>query len=190
MEIFVGLEFDDDEAAVAVDGEQVEHAAIACGEGGDLGVDELLLDAGEDFSERGSEGGLHPALRLEAVERIAHVAVGLTAAGETADEIDEEGFAGFVERSFVGSRAEGQLLLAGEGVGAEALAGAGELQSVEEEGYLAGAAGQDLDALMQAGWQQGEQPRDGYGAAFERGLRAEGLRHVHVEVAIVELRRG
>ena len=29
MQVFVGFEFDDDEAAVAIEGEQIEHAAIA-----------------------------------------------------------------------------------------------------------------------------------------------------------------
>lgn len=38
VEIFRGFEFEDGEASVAGDGEEVEHAAVACLEGWDLGV--------------------------------------------------------------------------------------------------------------------------------------------------------
>jgi hypothetical protein len=76
MEIFVGLELDDKEAAGAVDGEEVEHAAVGGGEGGYLAVDALRVDAGLDVEQLLAEGGLEPALRLEAVEGILPAAAG------------------------------------------------------------------------------------------------------------------
>ena len=66
VQILRGFEFEDGEAAVAGDGEEVEHAAVACLEGGDLGVDVGGVELAEGalaFGEGAdvlAEGGFEP----------------------------------------------------------------------------------------------------------------------------------
>lgn len=134
VEVFFGLELDDGEAAVGGDGEEVEHAAVGGGEGGDLGVDVGGVEVGIDGLDVAAEEGFEPALGLGAVEGVAFVSGGGAAAEEARDEFAEVGGVVVGERGFVGSGAEGDFERVVEGVAREAGSDTGELQAVEEEG--------------------------------------------------------
>src|ERR1700738_2265584 len=87
VEVVVGFEFDDGEAAGlraggAGDGEQVEHAAVGGGGGGGLGVEGW---------EVGAEDGFEPALGGHAVERVALVPGSATAFEKAGGEFAEGG---------------------------------------------------------------------------------------------------
>ena len=149
VEVFVGFEFDDGEAAglrtgSTGDAEEVEHAAVGGGEGGDLGVDVGRVEVGVDGFDVAAEDAFEPALGLHAIEWVAVIAVGGAAFEEAGYEVTEVGFVFGSEGSFVGAGAEGDLLRGVEGVTGEACADAGELEAVEEEGQLGAVA----DALL------------------------------------------
>ena len=55
VQIFVGLEFDDRETAVAIEGEQVEHAAIAGGECGNLRVELVATNLRQQIADPGAQ---------------------------------------------------------------------------------------------------------------------------------------
>ena len=113
MQIFVGLEFDDDEAAVAVEGEQIEHAAIAGRKRGDLRVEAVRRAEREAARlSAGAKFGLKPALglrcgRADLCARRQRWRLEEQARAEFAAEVF--GFGG--ERGFVGARAEGDFVL-------------------------------------------------------------------------------
>lgn len=157
VEVFVGFEFDDGEAVVAGDGEEIEHAAIevaaGAGEGGDLGVDgggfELWIEGGEV----GAEGAFEPALRLGAEEdvlgRVGEGGFGgggdgAAAIEEVTDELTKVGAGAGEERGFAGAGADGDLELTVEGLADEGGADTGELEAVEEEGELGAGAEAEL----------------------------------------------
>ena len=84
--VFGGFEFNDGEAAIRGDGQQVEHAAIGGGEGGDLRVDVRGIELFVEDAEIAVERGLEPALGLQAVERIALVGLCEAALAEARDQ--------------------------------------------------------------------------------------------------------
>ena len=183
MEVFVGLEFDDGEAAAAVEGEQIEQAAVAHGERGDLGVKQIAAEAGEQLGNAAAQPRLKPVLGLHAEERIGVRAVGVAAEEEAGAEVAAEGFALRGERSFVCACAEGEFVLAGEGVGGGGVVDAGELEAVEEQADLSGGGGTNLDAVFGRGGEQGEQVIDSLPAALDGGCGTEGMDEARLEVA-------
>ena len=137
--VFVGFDFEDGKAAVVVDREQVEHAAVAGSEGGDLGVGVVGEQRVVEAVELAPELAFEPALGLHAEEQIAAVAGGVAAGAELGDELAECGFGFGGERGLAGAGADGDLLEAVE-VFSGAQADAGEVEAVEEKGELGGAA--------------------------------------------------
>ena len=79
MQIFVGFEFDDDEAAIAIEGEQIEHAAIAGRERWNLRVKLIAAKERQKFAEASAKFGFEPAFWLDAEERIFVHAIAMTA---------------------------------------------------------------------------------------------------------------
>ena len=145
VEVIVGLEFDDGEAAGfrtggAGDAEEVEHAAVGGGDGGDLGVDVGGVEVGVDGLDVAAEEGFEPALGLSAIEGVAFVSGGGAAGEEAGDEFAEVGGVVGGEWGFVGSGAEGDFEGLVEGVARESGADAGELEAVEEEGKFGAGA--------------------------------------------------
>ena len=68
--IFFSFELDDCEAAFCRDGEEVKHAAICCGEGGDLGVDVVRVKGVVQRGRVATDEAFQPAFRLQAVEDV------------------------------------------------------------------------------------------------------------------------
>jgi len=90
MEVVVGFEFDDGEAAVGGDAEEVEEPAVGgSGDGGDLGVDVVGVEVGDGGGFGGGKG-----------------------AGEWGEVVAEDGF----QPSLGGGAIEGVLCGAGAGV--------------------------------------------------------------------------
>ncbi len=147
MQVFVGLQFEDHQARIAVEGEQVQHAALAAGERGDLGVQQIAAQIGKEFVESQAQPRLKPALRRHAKERIGVRAVGMAAEEETPKEIAAEVFVFRGERSLVRAGAEGDFILAREGVRRNALADARKLKPVQQQRDFGGGARMNLDAL-------------------------------------------
>jgi len=144
VEVFGGFEFNEREAVVAGDGEEVEQAAVevgaGAGEGGDLGVDGGGLEAGVEGGEIGAEGAFEPALGKGAEEVVLRgvgggfggrfgrgFGGGFAAVEEVADQLAEVGLGGGDEEGFGGTEADGDLELAVEGLAGEGGADAGEL---------------------------------------------------------------
>ena len=190
VEVFVGFEFEDGEAAGfraggGGDAEEVQHAAVGGGDGGDLGVDVGGVEVGVDGLDVATEEGFEPALGLGAVEGVFFVS-GRGAAGEEAgDEFAEVGGVFVGERGFVGSGAEGDFEGLVEGVAGEAGADAGELQAVEEEGEFGGGAEFLLDEVAGGVGDKGEDAGGGFGEAELCGLEVGGLEEAGGEVAVV-----
>ena len=161
VKAFGGLELDDGQAAVAGEGEEVEHAAVeagACaGEGGNLGVDGGGFERGVEGGEVGAKRGLKPALRLGAEERVL-CGVGVRPVGsappieEMTDKVAEVGFGGREEKGFGRSGAKADLKLAVEGLSGEGGTDAGELETMEEKGELGIGAQAELAGLRKGIW--------------------------------------
>ena len=75
MKVFVCFEFDDGEAAGAIEGEQVKHATVADRNSRDLRTEQIAAQAGEKFGELRTQARLKPSLRLHAIKRIGVCAV-------------------------------------------------------------------------------------------------------------------
>src|SRR5664279_5034146 len=106
MDVLVGLEFEDSETAVEGAGEHVDHGAVGGGEGGNLRVDEALVEAFVDGADVANDRRLQPALGTGTENRIALDAMSLAVLGETRNQFAEERFVGFVERIFGGPESE------------------------------------------------------------------------------------
>ena len=89
VQVFVGLELDDCEAAVTGDAEQVEHAAVAGRECRHLGVDVVGIEVGVEHRHIAAQHALEPALGLHAEEGVALAAAGLAAQEEEAHALAE-----------------------------------------------------------------------------------------------------
>jgi len=185
VEVVVGLEFEDGEAALASDGEEVEEGAAGCGRCEGLGVDGGGAEVGGEEGEVAAEDGLEPALGLEAVEGVGGGAAGMAAVEELGGEVAEEVLGGFVEEGFVGGGAEEDLVAMGEGAGDQAVTDAGVVEAVEGEGDFGGGAGADFGGGEEAGGEQGFEVGDGCGGAFESGLGIEGVGELDGLVAVV-----
>ena len=129
------------EAAVAVEREQVEHAAVAAGERRHLRVEQIAAQPGQQLGDRRAQPRLKPALRLHAEERIGVRAVGMAAEEEAREELAAEVFVFLGERSLVGARAKGDFVFAGKGVGRGAVAHPRKLQAMQQQPDFSGRAG-------------------------------------------------
>ena len=87
VQVFVGLQLHHHQSARVVEGEQVEHAAVAAAEGWHLRVDEIVAEAGKHVGHADPQARLEPALWLQAEERIGVQAVGTAAVKEAREQI-------------------------------------------------------------------------------------------------------
>src|SRR5260370_24103847 len=74
MNVLAGLQFNDRQPAGTRHCEQVENAVLAPGIGKNLRVDERLIEQGVDARDVLANEGFQPALRLNAVQRMARIA--------------------------------------------------------------------------------------------------------------------
>ena len=114
VKVFIGLKFDYDKAAAAVERQQIEHAAITCRERRHLRVEHVTAEAGEEFVESGTKPGLEPFLRLKAEQRVSGCAIGVATSKQSCAKFAAEGFGFFIQRSFICASAEGDLFLPGK----------------------------------------------------------------------------
>ena len=103
------------------------------------------VEAGVEHRHIPPQHAFEPALGLHAIERIALAAGGKAAQIELPHQLAEVGLGGIGERSFVGSGAQGDLLLAVEALACIAHADAGKFEAVQEEGQLGAAANLSFD---------------------------------------------
>ena len=182
--VFVGFDFEDGEATVVVDGEQVEHAAVAGGEGGNLGVGVFGAEGVVEACKFAAEFAFEPALGLHAEEQVAAVAGWVATGAELFDEVAERGFGFRGERGFTGAGADGDLLEAVE-VFSGAQADAGEVEAVQEEGEFGGAAEAFFNDGAGVLGDEGADARGGGGEAFAGAFGAGGVDEAGGEVAVV-----
>src|SRR5271167_307765 len=71
MNVLVGLQLEDGEAAIEGAGEDVDHGAVGGGEGGNLRVDEALVEPLVDGANVADDQRFQPALGAEAIDWIA-----------------------------------------------------------------------------------------------------------------------
>jgi len=185
VEIFLRLKLDDGEAAVAVEGEQVEESAVAGGERWNLVVEHVSAKSGEKFGNANAEARFKPAFGLQAEEWIGVGSVRVAALKEAGAEVAAEGLGFRGERRLVGPGAKGDLVLAREGVGSGAAADASELQAMEKQANFGGGAGTQLDTIDGGGGHEGEESVDAFLAALDGGLGGEGVDEAGIEVADV-----
>ncbi len=74
MEILGGFEFDDGEAVVAGDAQQIDDSAVGCGKGGHLWVEHGGVQARIQQGDVTLDDRLQPALGLQAIEGIGVIA--------------------------------------------------------------------------------------------------------------------
>src|SRR6266849_5941023 len=74
MDVLAGFQFNDRQPAGTRHREQVENSVLAPGIGKNLRVDEPLIEQGIDARDVLANEGFQPALRLNAVERMARIA--------------------------------------------------------------------------------------------------------------------
>ena len=147
VQVLVGFQFQDHEARVAVEREQVEHTAIAAGERGNLVVDQIAAQLGKQFPEPRTQTRLQPALGRHAEERIGVRAIGVAAEEKTAQKIAAQVFIFGRERGFARTRAEGDFVFAREGVSRSAVTHAGKFQAMQQYAHCGCGMGTDFNAL-------------------------------------------
>ena len=87
MQVFVGLEFDNRQPSVAVEREQVEHAAVADGERRHLRIQQVAAQPGQQLGNARAQPRLKPALRLQAEQRIGVRAIRVPAAERAVQKV-------------------------------------------------------------------------------------------------------
>ena len=92
VKVFAGLQFQNHQPAIAVEGEQVEHAAIAGGERWHLGVEQVAAQFRQQFGKPHAQARLKPALGRHAEKRIGVRAIGVAAEKEAPEKIAAERF--------------------------------------------------------------------------------------------------
>ena len=110
MEVFVGLELDDGQAAGAVEREQVEHAAIADGDGRNLREQQIAAQAGQKLGQLSAKPRLKPALGLHAKEGIGMNAVRPSTLKQPRQHLGARRLVLFGQRRLVRARAEGDFI--------------------------------------------------------------------------------
>ncbi|PYX89131.1 MAG: hypothetical protein DMG67_15810 [Acidobacteria bacterium] len=132
VDIFIRFQFQHSQASLAGRGQHIDHGAVAGGKCRHLGVHESRIKRRIHGGDVPDDQRLQPALRLHAPESMVVVAVGETGFEKADEELAKEPFAVAVQNGFMGTGAEGDFVLRSLGFGA------GEFQSVQTEGNLAG----------------------------------------------------
>ena len=142
MHVLVRLQFQHGQPAVRCDGEQVEHAPVACLEGRHLRIDmggvELcqrslaLCKRADVLAQRAFE----PRLGCHAEERVFRRAAAVPPLEESRDQIPQHGFGFGQQPGFVRARAKGDLADRTERIGRDHLPNPCELQPVQQQGHL------------------------------------------------------
>ena len=70
VQVFLGFQFNDGEAGVAVEGEQIEHAAIAAGKRRHLRIHLVAAQTRKEIFDAGPQSSFEPALGMETEQRI------------------------------------------------------------------------------------------------------------------------
>src|SRR6266567_1684377 len=104
MEVFVGFEFNDGETAVAIEGEEIEHAAVAAGKRRHLTVEGIAAQARQQVRDFIAKPGFEPPLRLKAEEGVVVRAGGMAAEKKPREEVAAEGFVFIGQGRFVCTR--------------------------------------------------------------------------------------
>ena len=165
MDIGRSFEFDDGEAAGVIDRQQIENAALAAGEGGDLPVDGIALKGCIDHVEMGAGLRFEPGFGELAVEgMLAAFGIGRAGAVELFNQAHDLGDVALARR----------VALAGGMVEAEMEIAAfehGELDAAHAQAHAAVVARDGFD-----GGQRGDAPPRvlaiwiGAAAGFEAGI--------------------
>ncbi len=92
MQVLAGLQFQNNQPAIAVEREQVEHAAVPAGKRGHLGVEQIAAQLGHQLGQARAQARLKPALGRHAEKRIGVRAIGVAAEEEALQKIAAEGF--------------------------------------------------------------------------------------------------
>ncbi len=184
VDVFVGFEFDDGEAAVAGGGQHVEHGAVGGGECGNLRIELLRLQALVDDADVGDDQGFEPALGAQAKQRVLARAVGMAGVADGGEKLQEEREVGVavltIEHALFSADAENDFLLAAERGRFGAHAGACKLEAAPAEGEFGGREHGDLAVgqnRVDAGY--------GVGETFERGGFVGGVDQAGGDVAPV-----
>src|SRR5271165_2928634 len=154
MEVVVSFQLDYGQSSAVRDGEQIEHAAISCGEGRDLRIQDVGPDGRFDVHKVAAQLGLEPPLRLKAEERIAQRAAAVAVLKEPSREFPEEVFGLRREWRFIRARAKGDLVLAREGTGHKSMPDACEFKAMQDECDLCGATRANFRRRAKTGAQQ------------------------------------
>jgi hypothetical protein len=112
VQVFVGFELEDGEAARPIEGEQIEHTPVTRGECGNLGVEQIAAQVRQDLVDVHAEPRFEPSFRLQPEECIGVGAIWIAAKEQAREQLAAERLVVRGERRFVGSRAEGDFLFA------------------------------------------------------------------------------
>jgi hypothetical protein len=183
VKILFRFEFDDGEAACPVEGEQVEHAAVADGDGRNLRTEQIAAQAREQFGEFGAQARFKPALGLHAIERVGVSAVGAAALKKPGKHRCADALVLIGEGCLVGARAKCDLIMAGEGVLRNPVANACELKAVKKQAYFSRRLDVDLNPRPCRRWDKRQNSVDAGGATIPRGLLVKSMNKSRLDIA-------
>src|SRR5437868_11897918 len=109
MNVFVGLEFDNSELAVAGAGQQIDHAAIRCGKGWDLRIDVARVESCIEQRYILLHFGFKPSLWLHAPQWVFLIAFRSAELAQSSHQIFKQRFGLFCKQSFMRAAAEDDL---------------------------------------------------------------------------------